>query len=239
MSKPEKIEDSMALAVSLAVKDLEDLGKRSWVDDQPTGSRQVMIEYIREAIKLSNPTCSFRMLEIGTSVGVSSAGLITVVCNETKSEPSVHIAGVLDEKEMFCLQENNKKSGLSSMIFGNGRVSHMELPSLVTNGLHFNFVHLIDCHGSFATFSDIVLGWHLLLPGGIMVVDNFMENLGYDLVGVSPYDAVTLFLSIFENSIEHAALGHKVYVQKKGTQFPATLGSATTTLPLESGEVLL
>jgi predicted O-methyltransferase YrrM len=75
----------------------------------------------------------------------------------------------------------------------------------------FDFVYIDGSHSSKNCYFDMILGWTVLKPGGIMAIDDYAWPLK-DSDGTSPKEAVDIFLERKDYTLLHK--GYQVWLSK-------------------------
>lgn len=101
-------------------------------------------------------------------------------------------------------------------IFKIKKTSTDALAELLYNGSMFGFIYIDGSHVASDVLTDAVMAWNLLVPGGLMVFDDYAwTDVPSELH--RPKMAIDTFCVIFSEQLDIIHVGYQVVVQKKFT----------------------
>ena len=93
--------------------------------------------------------------------------------------------------------------------------SHMALAQLLTESEEFHVIYIDGSHEPADVLTDAVLAWRLLLPGGLLILDDYMWH---DVIAADklkcPKPGIDAFLSVFGQELIVLELRYQCVVQK-------------------------
>jgi predicted O-methyltransferase YrrM len=81
--------------------------------------------------------------------------------------------------------------------------SRIVLPRLAVEGRLFDFAYVDGDHRASECLWDLVLIWHLLLPGGLLIVDDYLWT--DPSVPIPPRPAIDGFVAAYRDQIRHVS----------------------------------
>jgi len=199
---------------------LGDMG--NWVDDLPANSGEKKL--FEQALLKANPK---RILEIGTYSGRSLIEMLKrypqasgVAIDSWKSyeEEGLSIIKNIEINDIESLFHNNVKlAGMSNRVTALKGDSVDKLSELLARSEKFDFIYVDGSHTCLDCYADMILGWKLLVPGGVMAVDDVLYrqdkvNEG-DLLGY-PLKAKEHFMTKFAGQYEVISDSYRLFIQK-------------------------
>jgi predicted O-methyltransferase YrrM len=197
----------------------------NWTNNIPLGSQELLIKIVKQIL---GTTICARILEIGTYTGTGLIHLLRLLPNSS--------AVVIDswknydeftEMEQLNIQEsfirNIQTEGLMDRVEIFKSESRTKLIELIRD--HANGFHLIMVDGShyaLDTFADLVLAWELLLPNGLMIIDDYQlesKHVKIDYKCPSefavPREAVDRFVKLTGKKAKIIFKDYRMYLQKQ------------------------
>jgi len=161
-----------------------------------------------------------KVLEIGCYEGMATLWLLENILGHPRSSITVidTFGGSIEHgdvapvdfsnvRETF-MQNTNKYWEKILLIEGK---SQKEIPGLIER---YNIIYIDGSHKASDTITDAALAWQKLLPGGIMVFDDYAW-LGYpDKPSMNPYPAINAFLHMWEDEYKLIHKDYQVAIRK-------------------------
>jgi tetratricopeptide (TPR) repeat protein len=169
----------------------------NWVEDLPLGGGHKQM--FEQALAVANPK---RILEIGTYAGRSliemmkrypAAMGVAIDSWRNYDEDNLSSLKNIQEnniEEMFY--ENVRKAGMLHRVVAYKGDSVDRLAELLQRGEKFDFIYVDGSHTCLDCYTDMVFAWKMLVPGGVLAVDDVLyhyekvlagDQLGYPLRG--------------------------------------------------------
>ena len=158
-------------------------------------------------------------LEVGAFEGMASGWLMrnvvtastsTLTCCDTWSGPIQAFEGTGEEAELR-FDENLKVFG-DRVRKRKGR-SDRVLSRLNSDGERFNGVYVDADHSGPAVLRDGILAFSLLVPGGVLIFDDYLWR--HPSVSVPPGEAIDAFLRVFRDEVDVIGKSWQVAVRKR------------------------
>jgi hypothetical protein len=199
---------------------LEYKGMYNWTNDLPEGSREIFLKNI-EYFNINHINKETKILEIGSYTGISLINIIKLIPNSIgygldkwesyeENELLTQIHNLKVEKSFY---NNIHNEGLSNRIFGIKSSSTDKLIEFIKNNVQFNFIYIDGSHLLLDFYTDLVLSWHILEKGGIIVIDDYLYKKDDNILD-SPFEAVNHFLKVFEGKYQILNIGYRIFLEK-------------------------
>lgn len=160
-----------------------------------------------------------RGLEVGSYEGQSSNWLVENWCAHPDSSLTC-IDTFLGSEEHSEEQRRNLHDRFLSNIHRNShkvnvikRESMHALSSLVESGKTFHFAYIDGDHHNFSVITDAIMTDRLLLPGGLIVFDDYLWRLEKPVYD-RPREAIEYFLSVAAERYKLEFINYKVIATK-------------------------
>jgi predicted O-methyltransferase YrrM len=194
-------------------------GLYNWVSDVPVGHKQVFMEMIGKfnESRREKP----RVLEVGVYTGMSLIeimrqipGSVGTAIDSWKKYDETQLLESMDElKVEDSFRHNISTAGLTDRVTVYKGDSNAVLMNLVTkNTGKFDFIYIDGSHLALDCYLDMTLAFQLLEKGGMMVIDDYVYNLGKPLE--SPYEGVNRFLYKYEGQYQIISKSYRVFLVK-------------------------
>jgi hypothetical protein len=190
--------------------------KTDWFSSNIPIWNQVLKKFV------DSPNLSF--LEVGSWQGRATCWLLdnvltdpssTITCIDTFQGSIEHESMGLGEavKSLESVFDYNiQQTGRYNQIKKLKGFSQAWLRQLPLN--FFDFYYVDGSHIATDVLSDIVLGWHLVKDGGIIIFDDYGWGAYQDQPTMHPKLAVDSFLEVFQNRVRVIYKGYQVIVEK-------------------------
>ena len=194
----------------------------NWVDDlPPNGGHKQRFE---EALSLAKPK---RILEIGTYAGRSLIEMMKRCPDSTGvaldlwtdyNEDNISILKNIQENNIELLFHTNVKyAGMEHRVRSFKGDSVDRLTELLVQGETFDFIYVDGSHTCLDCYTDMILAWKLLVPGGTMAVDDVLYNydkvMAGDLLGY-PLKAKETFMTKYKGQYEVISDSYRLFIKK-------------------------
>jgi predicted O-methyltransferase YrrM len=163
-----------------------------------------------------------RILEIGSWEGRSALFFLnylrysSIVCVDT-------FAGSIEHRAWPVAQKNAQLSGIERRFDSNlaqfvGRVEKRKEESLVALGTlgierrQFDLIYVDGSHLAIDVYRDGVLAWPLVVPGGIMIFDDYQRKQGPETDW--PHVGIDAFLDATKGCYEELHRGRQIAIRK-------------------------
>ncbi len=158
------------------------------------------------------------ILEIGSWEGRSAIWFLetfpnaTMTCVDTWEGSAEHskedLGGLYDR-----FQANVRLANVADRLVARRGPSQRVLFGLEPES--FDLAYVDGAHEAPAALSDIVMAWHLLKPGGVMIVDDVMGGSPGQNPLELPKIAVEAFCTVFQGHYQVLHAGYQVHLKKK------------------------
>ena len=234
----------MGATIPKHIEDMLGGSMLNWKDDVPAGSLQIFLKWLRFAkprrileVGTFTGTSALSMLKEGLVLQTATANAAPNAAANADAAASTYIDGdvtidvidIWDAQELksvelasfnmsnvwavFC--KNCVESGMCKKMRAFKGPSSIILPQFIAAGHTYDFIYIDGCHNALDCYADMVLGWALLRPGGVLAVDDFLWNLQDPNPLNRPHDAVLRFLEVFKGRILHFEKGYRVFIMKR------------------------
>jgi predicted O-methyltransferase YrrM len=196
----------------------------NWTSDVPPGSLNILTKIVKQA--LGKTICPM-ILEVGTYSGTSLIHLMNllpgssgVVVDPWKNYIEFPEMKYLQIQESFT--RNLKQVQIEDRVTIFKAESQKKLVDFVQDQMAFHLIMVDGSHYALDTFADLILSWTLLLPGGLMIIDDYAlssNSLNYpytcpDEFAV-PKQAVDRFMEMYRTEMKILYKDYRVFLQKK------------------------
>ena len=193
-------------------------GMLNWSSDIPIGSKSIFLSVL-DTLKNKNP----KILEIGTYSGTSIISMLKYLTDAK--------ATVIDMWKDYTESElsKNMESGRIEEIFKRNCIisncvdrikvikgdSKDILMELIMDGGKYDFIYVDGSHMCLDCYSDIIMSWELLKPGGILAIDDYLWNTQTDNDKLNlPYYAVQHFTERYKGKYTILNVSYRVFLLK-------------------------
>ncbi len=201
---------------------LDESGMLNWTDNTPSGSKAIF-ENILENFR--NKKC--RILEVGTYTGTSVIAMLkyledahaTVIDLWEDYGENELLEHIVENKVEESFYNNINTAGVSNRIKTIKGDSKDVLFSMIKaeNDFKYNFIYIDGSHKCLDCYSDIILSWELLVPGGILGLDDYLWD-GDNIKNKSldrPHHAIKHFMERYKEDFTVLHIKYRVFLQKK------------------------
>lgn len=192
----------------------------NWTHDLPTGSRA----RFEEALAIAKPA---HILEIGTFAGTSliemlrlcpTAKAIAVDRWENYVEDTVSSLSTIEENNIQQIfMKNVSVAGMTGRVTAMKGDSVTMLLDLTRQRTTFDFIYVDGSHKCLDCYTDMAIAWGLLIPGGVMAVDDVMYHADKVAAGELleyPLKGVEHFLQKYAGEYTILSSGYRVFLRK-------------------------
>lgn len=198
----------------------------NWLQDLPKGQNAKTI-FKDILMNFKNKSC--KILEIGTYAGMSVIGMLKYLpdstattidswknySEKTREQNDIDILKHIEELNVEkVFYENIQKSGMKHRITPYKGDSFNVLLELNNRNNKFNFIYVDGGHTCLDCYIDCMLSWKLLEKDGIMGIDDYIYNLGYNNTLEIPYEGVNYFLEKIKGQYEVVNKGYRLFIKK-------------------------
>ena len=163
-----------------------------------------------------------RILEIGSWEGRSALFFLNHLCHSSIVCVDT-FAGSIEHRAWPLAQQNAQLSGIERRFDNNlaqfsGRLEKRKETSLVALGTmgierrQFDLVYIDGSHLAIDVYRDGVLAWPLLMPGGIMIFDDYQRKQGPEADW--PHIGIDAFLHVTKNCYEEIHRDRQIVIRK-------------------------
>jgi glycosyltransferase involved in cell wall biosynthesis/predicted O-methyltransferase YrrM len=200
------------MVVNYIGKDLVYCDMYNWTNDVPKGSKEIFLKVLDQFI---GKKC--HMLEIGTYTGTSIIHMLHYLNDATATvidlwedyeELSVNMLSMKDVFNENLLRGNVQER--VKVIVGDSKDVLMDL---IKMGKHYDFIYVDGSHQCLDCYSDMIMAWNLLSPGGIMGIDDYLWQGKNNTILDYPHDGIDFFIKRYKN-IKVIDIGYRVFLQK-------------------------
>jgi predicted O-methyltransferase YrrM len=195
----------------------------NWVDDLPVGGGHKQI--FERALALAKPQ---RILEIGTYAGRSliemlkrcpGASGVAIDTWKNYDEDGISILkNIQDNRIEELFYANVKQAGMTQRITALKGDSADRLMELIEQKQRFDFIYVDGSHTCLDCYTDMVLAWKLLVPGGTLAVDDVLYHYekvkAGDLLGY-PLKAKETFMTKFAGQYDVLSDSYRLFIRKR------------------------
>jgi predicted O-methyltransferase YrrM len=192
----------------------------NWTNDLPQGARDIFLKII-DYFNINHIDKKTTILEIGTYTGISLINIIKLIPNSIgygldkwenyeENELLTHINSLQVEQSFY---NNVHNEGLTHRIFGIKSSSTDKLFEFIKHKVYFNFIYVDGSHLLLDCYTDLVLSWHILEKGGIIVIDDYLYKQDDNILH-SPFEAVNHFFKVFEGNYKILNIGYRIFLEK-------------------------
>ena len=212
----------------------------NWLQDLPRNcnAKQIFKDIL---MTFKNERCN--ILEVGTFAGMSVIGMLKYLPNafaytidswknyseKTRQNTDIDILKNIEELNVEqVFYQNIEKAGMKDRIKPFKGDSTDVLLQLVQespitykdkNGVShyiwgFDFIYVDASHKCLDCFADCIISWKLLKKGGIMGIDDYMYNIGFNDMLEIPFEGVNRFLQKIEGQYEIINKGYRIFIRK-------------------------
>ena len=152
-----------------------------------------------------------RLLELGSFEGLSACFLLWRL-------PDAHLTCIESFDGYFATPELEQRFEGNVAVVDASRVRKLPgktrdmLPRLIEERAAFDFVYVDASHFALDVIVDAALSWQLLVPGGLIVFDDYALDHGDPLL--TPGVAIDAFLQLVESQSERVDAGGQVALRK-------------------------
>jgi glycosyltransferase involved in cell wall biosynthesis/predicted O-methyltransferase YrrM len=203
---------------------LEYRGMYNWTNDIPTGSQNLLAKIVQQTLR---QTICPMILEVGTFTGTGLIHLMKLLPGSTgevidpwKNYVEFPEMKYLNIQESFM--RNLKQVQIEDRVTIYKAESQKKLVDFVREQMAFHLIMVDGSHYALDTFANLILSWDLLLPGGLLIIDDY--NLGSDTLNYSyscpsefavPKQAVDRFIELYRSNMKVLYKDYRVFLQKK------------------------
>jgi tetratricopeptide (TPR) repeat protein/cephalosporin hydroxylase len=195
----------------------------NWVDDLPAGGGHKQI--FERTLALAKPQ---RILEIGTYAGRSliemmkrcpdSTGVAIDTWKNYDEEGISILKNIQDNRIEELFYANVKQVGMTHRITALKGDSADRLMELIEQKQRFDFIYVDGSHTCLDCYTDMVLAWKLLVPGGTLAVDDVLYHAekvkAGDLLGY-PLKGKEHFMTKFAGQYDILSDSYRLFVRKR------------------------
>jgi len=212
----------------------------NWLQDLPKdcNAKQIFKDIL---MTFKDEPCN--ILEVGTFTGMSVIGMLKYLPNafaytidswknySEKNRENTDIDILKNIEELNVEQifyQNIEKAGMKDRIKPFKGESTDILLQLVqespnihkdNNGVSryiwgFDFIYIDASHKCLDCFVDCIISWKLLKKGGIMGIDDYLYNIGFNDVLEIPFEGVNRFLEKIDGKYKIINKGYRLFIQK-------------------------
>jgi predicted O-methyltransferase YrrM len=195
----------------------------NWVDDLPVGGGHKQI--FERALALAKPK---RILEIGTYAGRSliemmkrcpGASGVAIDTWKNYDEDGISILkNIQDNRIEELFYANVKQAGMENRVIALKGDSADRLMELIEQKQRFDFIYVDGSHTCLDCYTDMVLAWKLLTPGGTLAVDDVLYHYekvqAGDLLGY-PLKAKETFMTKFAGQYDVLSDSYRLFIRKR------------------------
>jgi predicted O-methyltransferase YrrM/tetratricopeptide (TPR) repeat protein len=196
-------------------------GMYNWTNDLPHGHKQIFNDVLTyfNSKNIEKP----RILEIGTYAGTSLIEILEKIPRSTGV--AIDMWKNYDEKNVDMLKNieenhienvfltNIRKSGMNNRVSAYKGNSLNVLMMLLKGGKEmFDFIYVDGSHKCLDCYSDLILSWELLNPGGILAIDDYLFTAPTTLD--CPMEAVDRFLQLYSGKYKLISKTYRVFIEK-------------------------
>jgi len=203
--------------------EIDHKGMYNWPNDYPIGSKKQFLNVIQYFNKNHIKVLSGQkidVLEIGTYTGISLINIINMIPNSfgigvdkwnsyNGDNLSENIEALEIKKSFY---KNINKFGLQYRINGLNEDSTSALINFIENKKTFDFIYIDGSKLLLHCYNDLVLAWHILEMGGIIVINDYLYKKDSILEG--PFEGVKHFLETYQGKYKILDKNYSVFLQK-------------------------
>lgn len=165
---------------------------------------------------------SLRILEIGSWEGRSALFFLnylpnaSITCVDTFAGSIEHRAWPLSQQELQLRdiekRFDNNLAPFAHRVHKRKQDSLVALGKLGIEGRRFDLVFVDGSHLAIDVYRDGVLSWPLVVPGGIVIFDDYQRKLGP--VEDLPHVGIDAFLGTIRENCDEVFRGHQLIIRK-------------------------
>lgn len=192
----------------------------NWSHDLPVNMNTVQ-NFRKYIAQVSQRFEQPKVLEIGTWTGTSIIEILKLM-------PSTTIATTIDPWENYCefksrdlnimdsYFKNIEQSGFANRIITYRSRSSSQLIRLVQDREFYHLIYVDGSHHMLDVYTDALLCWELLVPGGIMIIDDYLfEDIKADNLNTKPSIGVDYFIEQYKHQMTILHKDYRLFIQKR------------------------